>query len=167
MISMADELALLKKEVPFSESDQALEETQEIASTLCPVPIHPAYLVVLTIGIVVPLLRSSDLVTSENHWHALGEDQCRGQVSDLPVSQPLNDGICGRPLNPAIPAVVLVKAVAVPLAVRLVVLLIVAYQVSQSESIVARDEIHAVIRCPPASTVEISAAAEPCRKGSD
>ena len=72
------------------------------------------------------------------------EQQDRGEVLDLPLAQPLDLGIVGRPLDAAVPAVVVVGAVAVALAVGLVVLLVVADEVVEREAVVAGDEVDAV-----------------------
>ena len=71
--------------------------------------------------------------------------------------------VVGRPLDAAVPAPVVVAAVAVPLAVGLVVLLVVGDQVVEREAVVAGDEVDRVER--PSALVEVVAAAEPRGQG--
>ena len=61
----------------------------------------------------------------------------------MPPAKPRDFGIVGRPLGAVVPAAVVVRPVAVVLLVRLVVLLVVAYEVAQCESVMGGDEVDA------------------------
>ena len=63
-----------------------------------------------------------DLVAADQHRHALREEERREEVPLLPLAQRVDPGIVRRPLDAAVPAAVVVGAVAVVLEVRLVVL---------------------------------------------
>src|SRR4029450_7682422 len=70
----------------------------------------------------------------------------------------------GRPLHPPVPAVALVGAVLVVLAVRLVVFALVADQVVQREPVVGRDEVDAGVRPSPPGGVEIARTGQTVRQ---
>src|SRR4029453_19458100 len=74
------------------------------------------------------------------------------------MAQSLDLGIGGRPPGPAIPPEVRVGPVAAALAVRLVVLPVVAHQVVHGEPAVRRDEVDALLRPPVLLRVDIRAA---------
>ena len=64
------------------------------------------------------------------------------QVAHHPAAQREHLGVVGAALDAAVPAVVVVGAVAVVLAVGLVVLAVVGHQVVQREAVVRGDEVH-------------------------
>ena len=122
--------------------DEAFGEFEERLPLVVVLPVEPADLVVLAIGIVVALLRaanSSPAVIIGTPWES------RSVASRLRVlaARVQNLRVIGRPFDAAIPGVIVVVAVAVVFAVRLVVLLVVAHQVVQGEAIVRGDEIDA------------------------
>ena len=93
-----------------------------------------------------------------------GQQQHGQEVLDLPVAQRLDVRIVGRALDAAVPAQVVVGAVAVVLAVRLVVLPVVRDQVVQREAVVAGDEVDALLRLPLLVAVQVRAAEQPRRE---
>ena len=86
------------------------------------VPVEPGRFVVLAVGVVVAALRAAHLVAHQQHRRPDREQRQRQEVLHLAVAQPLHRGIVGGPLDAAVPAQVVVRSVAVALAVRLVVL---------------------------------------------
>src|SRR5207247_396042 len=96
----------------------------------------------------------------EDHRRAQGEEERREHVALLPPAQPSDQRVLGGPLRPAVPRRVVVRAVAVVLAVGLVVLLLVGDEVLQREAVVARDEVDALVRLSPVVLVEIAAPRE-------
>src|SRR5487761_1166814 len=96
-------------------------------------PVVPGGLVVLAVGVVVALLGPADLVTAEEHGHALGEEQGGEEIALLAATARPHIGIVRRPLHPAVPGPVVALTVPVVLAVRLVVLLVVRDEVRQGE----------------------------------
>ena len=85
----------------------------------------------------------------------------REEVLDLPVAQRLDRRIVGRPFDAAVPAHVVVRAVAIVFAVRLVVLVVVGDQVVEREAVVAGHEVDALLRLPFLVTVDVRAAEQP------
>src|SRR5262249_36614701 len=106
-------------------------------------PVEPARLVVLTIRVVVAILRAPHLVAHEHHWQSGRQHRHREEVLDLPCSQLLDRGIVRRAFHSAVPASVVVGAVATVLAIRLVVFAVVRHQVVQREAVMTGHEVHA------------------------
>src|SRR5207253_8028101 len=115
-------------------------------------------LVVLAIGVVAAALGSANLVTHHDHREPDGEHRDGEEVLHLTVPELLDGGIVGRPFDATVPAPVVVAAVAVLLAVRLVVLAVVRDQVVEREAIVARHEIHALLWLALFVAVDLGAA---------
>ena len=107
------------------ELDQPSCEGTEVVLDLVRRPVDPGDLVVLAVRVVVPALGAAELVAADRHRDALREEQRRQEVALLARAQRVHRRVVGRPLDPAVPAVVVVGAVVVVLAVRLVVLLVV------------------------------------------
>src|SRR5437764_857540 len=57
--------------VALPQRDEALGERKQITLLIVQVPVEPANLIVLTIRIVVAVLGAPELVTAEQHRHAL------------------------------------------------------------------------------------------------
>ena len=68
-----------------------------------------------------------------------------------------------RPLHAAVPAAVVVRAVAIVLPVRLVVLAIVGHEVVEGEAVVAGDEVDALLGLALLVPVDLGAADQPVR----
>src|SRR5690606_25318529 len=128
-------------------------------------PVHPGDLVVLAVGVVVPQLAAPELVAGGEHRRAGGEQERAEEVAhgtaapdeDVgtelvhPRRAPRPDrGVAGsatllallalgdgdRPLDLVVPRAVVVAAVPVVLAVRLVVLEVVGDEVGEGEAVV-------------------------------
>ncbi len=128
------------------------------------IPVRPADLVVLAVGVVVALLRASDFVAAANHRDPDREHQRRHQVAALPIAQVEDAAILGRAFDAAIPAQVVVLAVLVVLAVGVVVLDVVADEVGHREAVVRGHEVDARVRPPAALLVQVAAARQPRRQ---
>src|SRR5262249_40815458 len=89
------------------------------------------------------VLRSSQLVAGEQHRHAEREHQRREEIALLASAERDDRRVLGRPLDAAIPAEIAVVPVAILLAVRLVVLLVVADEVGEGEPVMGGDEVDA------------------------
>ncbi len=89
----------------------------------------------------------------------------REEIFHLPVSQLLHRGIIGWPLDAPIPASVVIRAVPVVFAVRLVVLLVVGDQVIEREAVVTGHEIHALLGLAFLVAVDLGAADQPVGRG--
>src|SRR5947209_3234567 len=93
--------------------DQSADELAERLVARLALPVEPGNLVVLAVAVVVPALGSPDLVAPAQHRHALREEE-RGQEAPLlPITQRQDRQVLGRPLDAAVPAGVVVRAVAV------------------------------------------------------
>ena len=66
-----DIAALPQQRELSSEFKQALYLRSEIRIFLQAAPVHPADLVVLAIGIVIPLLGVPEFITGQDHWRSL------------------------------------------------------------------------------------------------
>src|SRR5208282_3102083 len=128
------------------ETNQAPTEEKQVRVLVHKSPIEPADLVILTICVVVTFLRAEYLVASREHWYATREHQDCHDVSDLTVAKRLDVGIVGITLHAAIPAEVIVDAITVVFAVRLVVLLVEGNQVAEGKTVVTGHEIDAIQR---------------------
>src|SRR5215472_8871688 len=86
------------------------------------VPVEPGDLVVLAVGVVVTALGPAYLVAAEYQRHAEREQQRGQHRAGLPGAQRVDLAVVCRPFGTAVPGPVVVGALAVVLAVRLVVL---------------------------------------------
>src|SRR6476661_3954532 len=120
------------------------------------VPIQPADFVVLAISVVVPILRVANGIPGEQHRHPLGQEHGCNEVPLLSCPQRLYCRIIGWPFYSAVPTAIIIGAVPIVFAVRLVMLGVVADQVLQSETVVRSDEVHACIGTPPTSGIKIA-----------
>ena len=83
------------------------------------------------------------------------------KVLYLAIAQLLDGRIVARPFHAAVPASVVVGAVAIVFAVRFVVLLVVGDQIVQREAVVARDEIDALLGFALLVAVDVGTADQP------
>src|SRR5262249_42883383 len=130
-------------------------------------PVDPAGRIVLAIGVVVAALAVADLVAGEQHRHALRQqDRAQEVAAQLPPQRD-DGGVVGRTFDAAIGAVVLVGAATIALAVGLVVLALVAHQISERETVVHGYEIDAGVRRAAAAIVQIGRAGHAAGKLAD
>src|SRR5262249_45829333 len=108
------------------------------------IPVQPTDFVVLTIGIVVAVLGTAGFVAHQQHGGAQGEQSDGQKILRLPVAEFLNGWIIAWALDAAIPASIVVGAIAVIFSVCLVVFSVVRDKVIQCETIVARYEVDAL-----------------------
>src|SRR5256885_15817524 len=102
---------------------------QESLLVVVQLPVKPGQLVVLAVGVIVAPLRVAQLVTAEQHGHALREEQGSDQVAFLPLAEGADAGVASGAFGAAVPRVVVGGTVAVALAVGLIVLVVVTDQV--------------------------------------
>ena len=143
---------------------QRLDETHLGAGARGQIPVHPADVVVLAVGVVVALLRPRHFVAGGDHRGALRQQQRRQQVAHLPLAQRRDRRIAGRPFGAGVRRSVVGRAVLVVLAVRLVVLVVVGDEIVQREAIVRGDEVDRGPRLPPAALEQIRRRAQPRRE---
>src|SRR5437867_412994 len=133
----------------FAKPDQLSREIQKLLVLFVVPPIEPADLVVLTISVVVAVLRSSPLVATQKHRHALRKKKCGQEIPTLPFAQSVDLRVVGWPFDAAVPGKIIIVAVVVAVAVRRIVLLVAADEVVQGETIVRGHEIYAGVRASP------------------
>src|SRR5207302_8488543 len=122
-------------------------EVEELsAAHVVEVPVEPGQRVVLAVGVVVALLRVTELVAAEDHRDALGEQEGGEEVALLALAEREDVGVLGGAFGAAVPTVVVVGAVLSVLAVGLVVLLVVADEVLEAEAVVGGDEVDRGVR---------------------
>ena len=130
-------------------------------------PADPADLVVLAIGVVVAVLRVADLVAGQDQRQALRQQQAGELVLAKLAAQRHDRGIVGRAFMAAIVAVVVVGAVAIVLAVGLIVLLVVAEEIGQRETVMDGDVVDAGARLAPVMVEQIGGGGHAARHFAD
>jgi len=60
--------------VAVEQPNQVAREHQQVLLGLLQVPVDPGQLVILTVGVVVAVLRSPELVAGRQHGHAVRDD---------------------------------------------------------------------------------------------
>src|SRR2546428_10985223 len=131
--------------------DEPARELQQV--TVDVLPIEPRDLVVLTVRVVVPALRASNLVAAKQHRHTLRQKQRREEVALLTRTPRLDLWIVSATFRTQIPRSVVALAIAILFTVRVVVLFVVRHQIVQREPVVRGHEIDA--RPRPAALVLI------------
>jgi len=104
-------------------------------------PIEPTGLVVLTVRVIVTVLRAPHFVAHQDHGQAQRKHRTCQEVLHLPVPQVLHGSVISWALNAAVPASIVIRAVAVAFAIRLIVLQVIGDQVIKCEPVVARNKL--------------------------
>src|ERR1700685_2349127 len=99
-------------------------------------PIEPIRLVVMTVGIVIAMLRSPNLIAHREHRQTKRKRGDGEKVLHLTVPESFGCRIIRRTLDTTVPTSIIISAVAVVFAVGLVVFLVVRDQVVECESVV-------------------------------
>src|ERR1700740_2211515 len=99
-------------------------------------PIKPIAFVVLTIGIVVAVLRSTDLIAHQEHRQTKREHHDSEEILHLTISTFLNFRGIGRTLNATIPAAIVVCTITIIFSIGLIVFPVIRNQVVEGESVV-------------------------------
>src|SRR3954452_5730217 len=152
--------------LPVAQAPPRIEQGHEpmhIRMLLDQRPVEPADFVVLAVSVVVAGLSAAHLVAHQDHGHAEREQRYGQEVLYLPVPQALDAQVAGRPLHAAVPAAVVVRPVAAVLAIRLIVLLAIGHKVAESESVMAGDEVEALLGFAFLMPVDIGAPHQPIR----
>src|SRR5215831_16894912 len=124
-------------------------------------PVKPADLVVKTVTMVVAKLGAPHFVAHYNHGNSQREHGDCQKILYLSISQLFYRAIVRGPFDATVPASVVVRAVAVVLAIGLVVLLVIRDKVVESEAIVTCHEIDALFRFALLVTVKGRTAQQP------
>src|SRR5664279_383750 len=152
---------------PLTICDEHLYESVDVRVLREQRPIEPARLVVLTIGVVVAMLRTPHLIPHERHRRSHSSQQQGEEVQDLSLTERLDPRIGRRALLTAIPAAIVINAVAIVLSVHLVVFGGVRDEIVQGESIMAGNEVDALLGLTLLVSVEVRATEQPRGEGRD
>ena len=115
----------------------------------------------MAIGIVVSILRPAEFITHREHRDTLTEKKQGHCIALKAVSKLFNGGIWGLPLHPAVPAIVVIGSIAILLAVRQVVFVVVGIKIAQREPVMTGDEIDRCRRFPARRGIKIGGAKNP------
>src|SRR4030095_15568508 len=114
--------------------DDVFRKAEQILLLGRPLPVEPADLVVLAVGVVVTALSAAHLVPGVQHRNAEGKKDSREKVALLTRADGADLRVRRRALDAVVEAVVVVLAVAIAFEVCFVVLLVVADQIVQCET---------------------------------
>src|SRR6185312_5518522 len=98
---------------------------------------------IVAVRVVVAALAAAELVASRDHRQAGREQECAEQVADRLLSGGDDTGVVALALDAVVERIVVVRAVAIVLAVAEVVLLVVGDEIRRGEAVVRGDEVHA------------------------
>src|SRR5882724_11978112 len=101
----------------FAVLHDPLRELQKLLAARVQIPVIPRQLTILTIGIVVAVLGAAEFIAAADHGRTLCEYQRAPEIALLPFAQLDDLGILGGSLGAAIPRGIVIRTVAIVLAV--------------------------------------------------
>ena len=119
----------------FAELDKLLHIIGDIRKLSGIGPAHPSHRVVTAVGIVVAVLCVAEFIAGVNKRYALREQTIGKSIFYLLLSEFIRLFPLRRTFQSAVPAVILVGTIVVVLAVRLVMLFVVAHSVIERETV--------------------------------
>lgn len=119
--------------------DQTGSEVDQVL--VCLLPVQPGQHVVLAICVVVSGLGTAKFVAPLKHRDALGQEQRCEQRALQILSTMRYSRIVALAFDSAVPRMIVVVSVVVVLAVEFVVLVLIADEIAQGETVMGRDEI--------------------------
>src|SRR2546426_588091 len=128
-------MTVAKRTMILTEFDHSAPESVCILVLSHEIPIKPTDFVILTVGVVVALLRAPDFISGKDHRYASREHQNGSEIFDLTLAQRFDRRIGCIALDSAVPAQVVVDAVAIVFPVFLVMLCVVGNQIIQRKTI--------------------------------
>ncbi len=144
------------------ELDERAHEGKQLR--IGPRPIEPGQLIVLRIGVVVALLAAAELIAGREHERSARQEQARQQRAQVTRPRGLDGLIRAFAFGAVVPGEIVVGAVAIGLAIRVIVLASMGNEIAQGEAVMGRKEIHAIRWRSPAENV--GRAGEPRRQRS-
>ena len=156
-----EKVAPSKNRLGLAQLDYFPREIEQCALFGGQIPIEPGNRRILTISVIVSVLGLPEFITGQEHRHPLRKKQRGQKIPLLPRTHGANAGIIGRALHATIPTLVVVRPIAVLLAVGFVMLVIVTDQVPQGETIVRGHEVQARAWTTAIVRVKIAAARQP------
>ena len=124
------------------EANHPFKESKDVLIVLQKIPIEPGRLIVLIVGIVVSPLSVHELIAGTKHGCSIGQHEKTEKILDLPPAQA--EDLWGDPfvaLKPAVPAPIVIEPVLVIVTIGLVMFLVVADQIVETEAIVGCNEV--------------------------
>src|SRR5271166_2572637 len=125
--------------------DQQLHEPEDVGVFGQQIPVEPTRITVLAVSIIVAALATPHLIAHNKHRHTERKHGDREKVLCLAVAQPLDYGIVRRAFDAAVPASVLLAAIAVIFAIVFVMLLVIGHKIVKRKPVVTRNEIDALL----------------------
>src|SRR6185312_11280525 len=113
-------------------------------------PVHPADFIVLTISVVVAALTVRDLVPGEQQRHTLCKEETGELIAPQQPAHCDDVRIVGRTLDATVRADVVIRTVAIVLAVRLVVFALIGEEIGEGKPVVDGHVIDARARASAA-----------------
>src|SRR5215467_6747596 len=159
-----EEMTPSKHRVRVPKTETFTGEREQLTAALVELPVHPARLVVLRVRVVVSLLRARDLVAVREHRDSLREGERRDEIAHLAVPVVEDCRVRRLSLDTPIATDVVVAAVPIVFAIRLVVFLLIADEVVQRVAVVRRDEVDARVRTAPARLIDVARSSEARRQ---
>ena len=139
-----EEAGAMNGRMAFAEVDHQFPEAEQLAVFFQQWPVEPTDFVVLAIGVVVALLGAPDFVARETMGMPWASSRMAAKLRICRLAKGLDGRVVGVAFDAAIPAEIVVDAVAVLLAVGLIVFCVVGDQIVEREAVVAGDEVDAV-----------------------
>ena len=119
----------------LSESDHCLYKFQKTLILFEPLPIDPAYGIVLTISIIISILGITDLISSIDHRNTLAEQYHEKSISKLLFSKLPNIHLTCRTFYSTVPGIIIAAAILIVLIVSLIMTIIISHHIIQGKSI--------------------------------
>src|SRR3569832_2299549 len=118
-------------------------------------PVDPGDLVVLRVGVVVALLRATHLVALLKQRHAARHEERGEQRTHVAFAREVDPLVFSHTLDAAVPRLIVVVAVAIAFAVRLVVLVAIRDEIEQREPVMHGEEVHPGARFAAGKIVDL------------
>src|SRR5579871_3056423 len=130
-------------------------------------PVKPTRFVILAVGVIVAVLRSPHLISHQEHRESKRNHRRGQEILHQAIAQLLDRRIIRWAFDPQIVAPVVVRPVAIILAIRFVVFRVVRDEIVEGKTVVTCDEINAFLSLSPLMSVDLRAAEEPVSEGTD
>src|SRR4030067_1857240 len=129
--AVVPEFFFTKYAAGLNECNQLADKPQQISLSLDILPVEPAQLIILAVGIVIAVLRAANFISHQDHRRTLGDQQDGEKILKLLHPQTLNRWIIGGSFITTIPAEIMIAPILIVLTVQFVVLGIKGHQVVQ------------------------------------
>src|ERR1019366_6628955 len=158
------ELLLAQNRMGTTKGDHAVGKPVYLLMLFKMGPVNPTCFIVLAVGVVVAALRAAKFVASQQHRHPARDQLSQQEVFYLAFPDGLDLYISRLAFCAVVLAEVVVCPVMVVFSVCFIVLVAIAHQVVQSETVVAGDEIDAALGTFARLGVDVGTAADAAGK---